>query len=338
MIFKSLQRLSVFLVLILSISRTIVLVIPLHHVAKRTVLSSILGYLVYLVLENIILEREETIIYDRVDVYCYEQDNPRLVSVLNDCLHVATLALPLIPIVISCVVSVHHVRNSTHLSAHSDVAGSVMKRRATVTVILLTLTYLFFNIPLIANLVVWIVTVSHYGGWPGPVYSTNTFFYMYCWNVTDVLFVGLNAAFNPIIYFLRFPNCQRWTISNLTGFHARLTGRRQEATSVRRCSSFRARNGSVILSHNYSTPYSDVKTRKITELSPINIPLSDIPSIVNNDEVDVSICDVNIKRHRVGNELETVSNDHESMDVTSVYSNRSANEAISSARPRELDV
>ena len=234
MVFKSLQRLSVFLVLTLSITRTTVLVIPLHHVGKKTVLSSIAGYLLYLLLENAILERQETFVYDRADVYCYEQDNPRFLSVLNDSLHVATLALPLIPIVISCVASVHHVRNSTlHLSAHSDVAGPVLKRRATVTVIMLTLTYLFFNIPLIANLVVWIVTVSHYGGWPGPVYTTNTFFYMYCWNVTDVLFVGLNAAVNPIIYFLRFPNCQRWTISSLRGVYARLVGR-TEVTRVRK--------------------------------------------------------------------------------------------------------
>ena len=309
----------------LSISRTTVLVIPLHHVRKKTVLGSIVGYLTYLLLENIVLEREETITYDRIDVYCYEEDNPRLVSVLNDSLHVATLGLPLIPIVISCILSVYHVRNSNHLSAHSDVAGSVMKRRATVTVIMLTLTYLLFNIPLIANLVVWIVTVNHYGGWPGPVYAANTFLYMYCWNLTDVLFVGLNAAVNPIIYFLRFPNCQRWIVGKLRGVFVRV-GSEREVRGVRKCSDFRVDKCSMILSKDYAdTPYSDMKMRKITEQSHV-IPSCDLPSIVTPDGVI-------IRDNSLGKDLDTASN--ESTGVNSVYSNRSDNEAGSSSGPRE---
>ena len=161
-----------------------------------------------------------------MDVYCYEEDNPRLVSIVNDSLHVFTLAAPLIPIVISCVVSVYHVRHTLYASSQTDLARCVLKRRATVTVILLTIIYLTFNIPLVANLVVWIVTVNHWGGWPGPVYSFNTFTYMYLWNVTDVLFVGLNAASNPIIYFMRFPNCQRWVKSKIRALYFRLSGRK----------------------------------------------------------------------------------------------------------------
>ena len=33
---------------------------------------------------------------------------------------------------------------------------------------------------------------------------------MYVWNLTDVLFVGMNAMVNPFIYFLRFRKYQNW--------------------------------------------------------------------------------------------------------------------------------
>ncbi|KAL5259726.1 hypothetical protein ACHWQZ_G009986 [Mnemiopsis leidyi] len=331
MVFKSLQRLSVFLVLVLTMSRTAVLLIPLHHVRKKSVLGAILAYVLYLVLENAVLERLEKISYNPADGYCYEDDNPRLVSVLNDALHVSTLALPLIPIVISCVVSVHHVRNTAHISAHSDTAGSNMKRRATVTVILFTIIYLFFNIPLIANLVVWIVTVSHYGGWPGPVYTTNTFFYLYLWNLTEVLFVGLNAAVNPIIYFMRFPDCQRWTIATSRRCYARLTGREIEELPTR--TSFMIDRGSRVLSANYSNCYSDIRIKRVTQQSIMVLPPSpDGPDVVHDEEVVMEIFGKdNVTRDvsSIGNELDTISVSNDSIDNNSVYSNKSVNGMLS---------
>eukprot|EP00116_Pleurobrachia_bachei_P001633 sb/3461895/ len=215
-LFKNLQRLSVFLVLILSISRTTLLVFPVYAPRKKTVLLAICIYCFYLVCESFVLESRETMIYTAEDVYCYEAESSNITSVVNDALHTFSLLAPLPVIVISCVMSVCHVRRTMQVSSHYDLAGTILKQRATITVILFTVVYLVFNIPLIVNLILWITTVQvQDDGWPGCFYGLNNFTYNYFWNVTDVLFVGMNAVVNPLIYFSRFPNCKRWTKSRI---------------------------------------------------------------------------------------------------------------------------
>ena len=111
-------------------------------------------------------------------------------------------------------------------SSEAGLAYLVLKRRATVTVIIFTGAYLLFNTPLIVNLILWVIT-QRYFSWPGPFYSTNTFMYMYFWNLSDILFTGLNASLNPAIYFLRFPNFQTWAKDTLKGVYLRVLRRKR---------------------------------------------------------------------------------------------------------------
>ena len=205
--FKTLQRFSVALVLTLSVSRTINLVWPLRYLRKKVVLSFIAGYAVYLIVEFLFIGRLETFQYQKADVYCYEEMKNEPLSILNDSLHTATLAIPIIPIIASCVLSVYYVRRSYDVSKFNP-SSSCVKKRATVTVIVFTALYVAFNIPVMINMILWIIT-SQTVGWPGPFYQ-GSFMQNYLWNVTDVLSVSVNATCNPLVYILRFKRCQRW--------------------------------------------------------------------------------------------------------------------------------
>ena len=73
-----------------------------------------------------------------------------------------------------------------------------MKKKATVTIIIVTTVYIIFNLPVFLNYVRFIVTV--YGKQKD---IQNVFLQKYIWLLTYIITVALNSLVNPLIYVLR---------------------------------------------------------------------------------------------------------------------------------------
>eukprot|EP00116_Pleurobrachia_bachei_P007393 sb/3467655/ len=231
-LFKSFTRMSVFLVLLLSVSRAISMVAPLRKVSRTVVLRVLVVYLFYLPTEVIVFSivwRNETgVTYDITGVYCFE-DQPEN---LYNSLYVASLGLPAILITFSFIVSVVAIRNSMkRRSLFRRVAvprgvnreeGRRMrrplvdaaKRQASWTILIFTLTYLIFNLPHCINMILWMITMNRTVPegeyrYPGTFYD-NKFMYAYSWNITEVLSCGLNSASNPLVYYCRMSAYRKW--------------------------------------------------------------------------------------------------------------------------------
>ena len=123
------------------------------------------------------------------------------------------LVLPVIPIVSSCVISISELRNhSTRTPRYSK-----GHRSASVTVIILTITYIIFNAPFCVYFI--LATTDRYTGnkynffnFEVPSYNLRAF--------VVVVSVIMNSTINPVIYCLRFKGFRQFVIrviENKTG-------------------------------------------------------------------------------------------------------------------------
>ena len=202
---------SVFLVSVLSITRTIVLIKPLVVINKKLVLGMMGVYYLYIVLRVLVplLAGEIHFIYSRADLYCWDgghESGSNWYFYYDIATGVLQLAAPIIPIFLSCLVS-----TVTLLRSNKVVLGetfglfskSSLKKRptppklyATVTIILVTAMYIVFNIPIF---VAWCKYLAD----GLTVDQTDRFAFWYLWSITYILCTAGNAAVNPLLLYWR---------------------------------------------------------------------------------------------------------------------------------------
>ena len=209
---------SVFLVLVLSISRMLVLVKPLIVLNTRALIISLGVYIILLIAAKVAFYTAKItqIDFTKRDTLCiliYVENNENIYPVYTF-FNIFLLAVPIIPICISCILSIARMskvkralQNSKRVIKSKERA-EVRKRnrRATVTVIIMTVTYIICNVPVFMNYVLYGVWSAYSWSSNAPEYEelyNNTFMYYYSWNVCLVLLVLINAVLNPVIYFSR---------------------------------------------------------------------------------------------------------------------------------------
>ena len=194
---------SVFIVAVLSSTRTYSVVFPLKPLRRKIVGFCMVVFFVVLTLHEIlpVALGQLRFAYSLEDVICWD-GGP--LSTYDDVVDSLFLAVPIIPIGICCIVSVHQV----YFSKLNEISRSRIKRSATITIIIYTITYIILNIPNFVNYVLWDVTSIMYS-WPGPLYN-SLFMQYYSWNISGELCLVLNSTFNPLIYLLRIQKYRLW--------------------------------------------------------------------------------------------------------------------------------
>lgn len=194
-------HLSVFMVAVLSLTRTHSLLLPLKKINKRNILIAMGLYLGLLSLQaGIPLALGlSKMIYLPDDTYCYSEGLGVVWRNVDTILDVVELGCPIIPVIFSCALSSIHILRSRAIS--NSRSSSRMKVNASITIILFTLTYILFNIPVFVQFILYLVTLYKYK-YPGPLFS-SLWMSAYSWNVLFVLNVALNATINPFIYVSR---------------------------------------------------------------------------------------------------------------------------------------
>ena len=204
---------SVFLVFMLTVLRTVSLVKPLIVIKTRRVLAVLIGYFAFLVIRFIVglaanLGRYR---YEAKDGYPYNHFTNPWFAQWDIIAGVVLLAFPIIPVAVSCVMSVYIVRSSAsgcqeEVSSRTRGKKRNSKHRATTTILLLTIIYIVFNIPVFINYIRLAVIVfsSNHKDFLNPD-GNNRFVHAYAWLFTYIISVALNALVNPIVYLFRMP-------------------------------------------------------------------------------------------------------------------------------------
>ena len=199
------SRFSVFLVAVLSITRTYTLYFPFRQLKKKLLLGFLLLYFLVLLIQALVpYIRSHHYVYYPEYVQCFsllgDLFTPKCPEFIISYLVFIQLEfiLPLFPILISCGMSIKIIK-TVKIQAH--VQGLVSRRRgATITIIIFTILYIVFNIPAVMFEIMGTIEIYSYGKYSFFHWDTD---YRYFRNMISAVSVGVNASINPCLYLLR---------------------------------------------------------------------------------------------------------------------------------------
>ena len=225
-------RLSIFLVAVLSISRTYSMVYPFKKVKKFMVLVPSFIYLGLLLGQQLVpILAGKSFWYARRLSHC----TWLLTDVVEDLfsyrfrlLHFIFVTLeyvvPAIPIISSAVISIVILQKRRDKTLTGTQKGSLepgvrrkdLKVEATKTILYLTLAYILYNLPLVIFCILESVTL-----WTNLRFQINNFIshrvINFIYTLMGVHMVALNSVTNVLIYFFRKKGLRSFWYSVLTG-------------------------------------------------------------------------------------------------------------------------
>ena len=225
---------SIFLVLCLSISRTISLVRPFKEQSVKCLIVSIVVYISLTLAMLLSVHIEEVVKIDfhawdtRCDMVLISKtpgDTHGAVANILEAGRNTAFLVPALLVAISSIISaVLLARGSEHQGLQKDIQRS--SSRATVTVLLFALLYGICNVPVVIDRI--LLTYSRHAGdmsWYRSLYRFDTQFYYY--NIIITVLPAANSAANPILFFLRMPALREFIMTGIR----RLFGLNKKPTS-----------------------------------------------------------------------------------------------------------
>ena len=211
-LFLFLQKISMFLVLLISVSRTIALAVPFFKLNKRAIFISFIVYVCVELLHESLQWLWNDYKYLSIGPFCAATHGPGVwAQVISPTITALQIGLPPIFTFVSFIVCLVKLRTDSE----SDEYSKKSHNRATTTIAYFTALFLLCNSLYFAMRI--IVIVHNVLGWelPGPIFSPP-FLHEYHLPISKTLCTVLNATLNPVLYWLRMTSIRRW-ISRIKG-------------------------------------------------------------------------------------------------------------------------
>ncbi|KAL5259172.1 hypothetical protein ACHWQZ_G009584 [Mnemiopsis leidyi] len=203
-LFEYLQVTSIFLVMLMSVTRALAIRIPFYQINRGALIWVYLAFALSLALESGVRHAFGVYYMYIVDIaYSVKGSSNQSWSLFSNVFNTVNVGLPSIIIFFSFFLSANKLFNQ-RVTPSNELA-----HRASVTIAIFTAVFLVCNVPFLGNTILFIIAREVYS-YPGRIFSSR-FMYSYSWVVSKVLFVVVNAALNPIVYFLRMSGFSYWT-------------------------------------------------------------------------------------------------------------------------------
>ena len=229
-------RVSVFLIALLSITRVVSLHRPYTPLALRSAGVPVVVYLVLMLFQAAIpFMRGATYQYfPRFKVCSWDLGKVFKLgsvpfNVLYFLLNIVEFVVPIFPVTSCCCFIIMKLRSRSVTA--TSARTTLIKREATVTIVLLTVTYLIWNLPLcivlILNYTTQVNELRHHGS-PRHYHFTYDVHLRTFMNSQTIV---LNSVCNTCLYFYRITELRRWTVdlidlclSRVFGIHRGVRG------------------------------------------------------------------------------------------------------------------
>ena len=202
---------SVFLVVVMTTVRAIILIKPLVILSRRIILGVIGGYYLFLLTRFctglIFFGYYE---YKTYSGYAWIQINNDRYSKVDISLAVILLAAPILPILVLSSISVYRIARSMKKGTKNRRLAAI-KRKSSITVIIFAATYTIFNVPVFFTYV-WFVLMTQF---QCNILEYNWFLHNYLWIMTYVCCVAFNAISNPVVFLCRMGEFRTYLNSKL---------------------------------------------------------------------------------------------------------------------------
>ena len=220
-------RLSVFSVGLMSIYRTISLSLPFVKLSKRHIFIPGTGYLVIQMIQQSLpwWYGQKYHYYDSFGICMWALwFDPKTIAskVLSILLIFLPFILPLFLIVISCLISILKLKKngakgdsgSTKVGNKHAAQAREAKRAATITIVLLTVTYIVFNVPYCLLMMDQLVTSLSDRTLKSILAGLTAHpHYIEIYNLIVFYSIPLNSTVNPIIYITRMKNLRLFILN-----------------------------------------------------------------------------------------------------------------------------
>ena len=209
--FYFLQLISMFLVMLMSVSRSIKLVMLRYEVQEKYLIVSFLLYSGFIVARFILIllwreESTDVFFYGETTAYCYYDISLKPLSYIDQFIHVISVGAPPTITTLSFAVFMIKLFRKTSVSRMNQ-----KKYRAAVTMAMFSTLFLICNLPCLLNNILWFLTELMHK-YPEPFY-VGDFMFFYSWLISDVICTVVNASLNPVLYFSRMVGFRNWVKS-----------------------------------------------------------------------------------------------------------------------------
>ena len=197
---------SIFLVLCLSITRTLSLIRPFRKQKIRYLLIAIASYFLLILAQNIVVHVQDGggIIFQPGMSRCTSYLNADktvtiiLVTTIMNLVYIA----PAFAVATSCIITAVLLTRRNNVAGQQELQQS--RNRATLTILLFALVYGVCNIPLVVNHI--LASYAYHTDNPEWYYNLYQFdTQLYYYNAIFTVLMAVNSAANPILYFWRMP-------------------------------------------------------------------------------------------------------------------------------------
>ena len=209
-------RMSIFLVVVLSTTRTLTILRPFYLLKIKAVVAAILVYILLLLTQLLVMDffQGAHIKFDEHYADCGFYANPKNTNqVLYFIGYIIPFIVPMFIVIISCAFTIYAIAIKPRQNDSHTKAQATSSARATMTILIFTLTYSIFNIPLVFDRM--IMAIQFYSE-----YNINLYKFPYSehyLNFTYSISIAINSALNPWLYLWRMHNFRRFLLDAVKG-------------------------------------------------------------------------------------------------------------------------
>lgn len=134
-------------------------------------------------------------------------NRPELELAAHSILVIIPLIVPVLPIIISCVISVCVILKSLQISSNnpSSNPGYADKKQVTLTIIVVTIVYCTFNVPPVITVILY--SIGYHDERIHKLFEFDEYYFYN--NFQEIFCVGINAMVNPIVYYILIPSFKK---------------------------------------------------------------------------------------------------------------------------------
>ena len=216
-IWEIIPYLSVYLIMVMAVSRASTLTRPLKVLNTKAMLSASCLYLLVCCTSKIVPQllmydittsyAYGTFHFNKDSLYCFLYPAGRY-WVFSSIQSSIQLGLPAPVILASCGVCLIVLHTLSRRCKKLSYKRGAARRKPTTTILILSLVYMACNVPVLLNYVLYSFT------WvAGRAYSSvyySTFLYWYSWNLSYVVSVCVNSTINPVVLIVRMTAFRQW--------------------------------------------------------------------------------------------------------------------------------
>ena len=212
--FFAVQIMSMFLVMMISITRAIVIVFPFYKIGKKSVFVSILLAFICLSLLSALNIAHGEFYYSITFTACAFNRVP-----LNFVNHLYYINYTVWIVMLPFIVFVAMLVSICYLKTQNSIFSSQTNcRNASMTIVCFSSVFLICNFSTFSNMV--LLTYSQLSNEGYVHFYRNRFMFLYSWQISGLLCVVLNATLNPFVYISRFKEMRVW-LNEILRFHIR---------------------------------------------------------------------------------------------------------------------